>query len=86
MYKLEWNLHDLFENNQLFYSEIANGEKLVKEVQGYKNIELDATTLLDLLNKEWEIKEKVNNILIYGSLKYYKKCFEALGRGKFTSC
>ena len=37
-----------------------------------KQPELDSTLLLNLLDKKWKIKEISNNILIYGSLMYYK--------------
>lgn len=72
MNKLEWNLQKIFSNNQLFYEEIKNIKILVKEINQYKNSELTADLLLTILDKKWKIKELSNNVLIYGSLMYYK--------------
>lgn len=66
--ELEWNLDDLFISNDEFYKEID----CVRNILSSFINELDSLTLLELLDKEWYIKEKTNNILIYGSLKYYK--------------
>lgn len=72
MTKLEWNLQEIFANNQSFYDEINNVKRLLEDIKKYKNDKLDSTLLLSLLDKKWEIKELSNNILIYGSLMYYK--------------
>lgn len=73
MNKLIWNLNELFKDNQAFYKEIINVYNLTKSLEiNYKDIELNPNSLLELLEKEWLIKEKSNNILIYGSLMYYK--------------
>ena len=72
MTKLEWNLQEIFANNQSFYDEITNVKRLLEDIKKYEATELDSTLLLNLLDKKWKIKEKVNNILIYGSLMYYK--------------
>ncbi len=72
MSKLEWNLQDIFSDNQAFYNEISHIKKLIKEIKKYENSELDSTLLLRILDKKWEIKELSNNVLIYGSLMYYK--------------
>jgi len=72
MAKLEWNLQEIFVNNQSFYDEINNVKRLIEDVKKYENEELDSTLLLNLLDKKWKIKELSNNILIYGSLMYYK--------------
>lgn len=72
MSKLEWNLKELFINNDEFYKEIAKIKKLLNRIKKYKDVELDSTTLLKMLNDKWKIKELTNNILIYGSLMYYK--------------
>ena len=73
MNKLIWNLNELFKDNQAFYNEIINVYNLTKSLEdNYKDIELNPNSLLELLEKEWLIKEKSNNILIYGSLMYYK--------------
>ena len=81
MSKLEWNLQEIFIDNKSFYNEINNVKKLLEDIKKYENIELDSILLLNLLDKKWKIKEKSNNILIYGSLMYYKninddKCIE----------
>ena len=70
--KLEWNLQEIFDNTHLFYDEINNVKQLLEDVKKYESAELDSTLLLDLLDKKWKIKEIINNILIYGSLMYYK--------------
>lgn len=72
MNKLEWNLQEIFTDNQSFYDEIDNIKQLLEDVKNYENIELNSTLILNLLDKKWKIKEKSNNILIYGSLMYYK--------------
>ena len=72
MTKLEWNLQGIFTNNQSFYDEINNVKQLLEDIKKYEEVELDSTLLLNLLDKKWEIKEISNNILIYGSLMYYK--------------
>ena len=72
MTKLEWNLQEIFNNNKAFYNEIDNVKKLLKDILQYENIKLDPNLLLDMLNKKWKIKELSNNILLYGSLMYYK--------------
>lgn len=72
MTKLEWNLQEIFANNQKFYDEINNVKQLLDDIKKYKETELNSTLLLKLLDKKWKIKEISNNILIYGSLMYYK--------------
>lgn len=72
MNKLQWNLQDVFSDNQSFYDEINNVKQLLEDIKKYENSELDSTLLLNLLDKKWKIKEKCNNILVYGSLMYYK--------------
>lgn len=72
MAKLEWNLQGIFANNQSFYDEITNVKRLLEDIKKYEATELDSTLLLNLLDKKWKIKEISNNILIYGSLMYYK--------------
>lgn len=72
MIKLEWNLQEIFSNSQLFYDEIENIKKLLKDIKQYQNVELTPILLLDILDKKWKIKELSNNVLIYGSLMYYK--------------
>ncbi len=72
MEKLEWNLEELFINTESMYKEIEHIKELLKDIEVYKNIELDSKTLLELLNKKWKIKELSNNVLVYASLMYYK--------------
>ena len=72
MAKLEWNLQEIIINNQSFYEEINEVKQLLEEVKKYKSTDLDSNLLLNLLDKKWNIKEICNNILIYGSLMYYK--------------
>lgn len=72
MTKWEWNLDEIFSNNQLFYEEIENIKNLINDIKQYENIELDSIELLNILDKKWKIEELVNNVLIYGSLMYYK--------------
>ena len=72
MTKFEWNLQEMFANNQSFYDEINNVKQLLEDIKKYEEAELNSTLLLKLLDKKWEIKEISNNILIYGSLMYYK--------------
>ena len=81
MTNLEWNLQEIFVNNQSFYDEINNVKQLLEDIKKYECAKLDSTLLLNLLDKKWKIKEIINNILIYGSLMYYKnvnddKCIE----------
>ena len=72
MTKFEWNLQEMFYNNQSFYDEINNVKQLLEDIKKYEEAELNSTLLLKLLDKKWKIKEISNNILIYGSLMYYK--------------
>ena len=72
MTKFEWNLQEMFANNQSFYDEINNVKQLLEDIKKYEEAELNSTLLLKLLDKKWKIKEISNNILIYGSLMYYK--------------
>ena len=70
--ELKWNLNDLFNSNESFYEEIDKINKLVIEIKKYDDVELDKDKLLDMLDKKWHIKELTNNVLVYGSLMYYK--------------
>ena len=72
MAKLEWNLQEIIIDNQSFYEEINEVKQLLEEVKKYKSTDLYSNLLLNLLDKKWNIKEICNNILIYGSLMYYK--------------
>jgi oligoendopeptidase F len=70
--KLIWNLSDLFKSNKAFYNEIANINNDLKDIYKYKDSFFNCEILLIVLNFKWAIKKRTNNILIYGSLKYYK--------------
>ena len=69
---MEWNLEELFKTENDFYNEIENIKTELEKIKQYENIELNKDNLLELLNKKWELKEKSNNVLVYGSLNYYK--------------
>ena len=69
---MEWNLEELFKTENDFYIEIENIKIELENIKQYENIELNKDNLLELLNKKWELKEKSNNVLVYGSLNYYK--------------
>ena len=72
---MEWNLEELFKTENDFYNEIENIKRELENIEQYENIELNKDNLLELLNKKWELKEKSNNVLVYGSLNYYKNQF-----------
>lgn len=69
---LVWDLKELFKSNTEFYNEIENIKKMLSDIKKYENIELDEILFLDMLKAKWNIKELTNNILVYGSLMYYK--------------
>lgn len=66
MDKLEWNLQEIFENNQAFYEAIDNVKQLLEDIKKYESINLNPEVLLKILDEKWKIKEISNNILIYG--------------------
>lgn len=70
--KLEWNLDDLFESDDAFYSEIEKIDGDLSDIKCFESVELDENPLLEMLDRKWMIKESANNVLVYGSLKYYK--------------
>lgn len=72
MEKLEWNLDDLFESSEVFYNEIDKIKLLLEDIKKYEKIEMNASVLEEVLDEKWKIKEMSNNILVYGSLRYYK--------------
>ena len=69
---LQWNLSELFESNDAFYKQADQIRKLINAILKYEHITLDENSLLELLDEKWKIKELTNNILVYGSLMYYK--------------
>lgn len=72
MNKLQWNLQEIFTDNHSFYQAIENVKILLDDMNKYEKLNLDASLLLEVLDKKLQIKELSNNILIYGSLMYYK--------------
>lgn len=69
---LKWDFKDLFKNNDNFYKEMEKIKDLLSNIKRYECKELDENLLLDMLNEKWKIKEFANNVLVYGSLMYYK--------------
>ena len=63
MTKWEWNLEEIFSNNQLFYEEIENIKKLINDIKQYENIELDSIVLLNILDKKWKIIRPLSEFL-----------------------
>lgn len=70
--KLQWDLTEFFENSERFYKEIDSIKEKLIDIKKYQNVELNENSLFTLLEEKWQIKELTNNILIYGSLMYYK--------------
>lgn len=70
--ELKWNLNELFKNNNEFYEEIEKIKEMISNIRRYENEELNENVLLNLLDEKWQIRELANNVLIYGSLMYYK--------------
>lgn len=69
---MEWNLEELFNTEEDFYKEIDSIKEELETIKQYETVELNKDNVLELLNKKWKIKEKTNNVLVYGSLRYYK--------------
>ena len=70
---MEWNLSELFKNNEDFYKNVNEVKLALLEIEKYKNINIEnSSILLEMLNDKWQIKEKSYKLLVYGSLKYYK--------------
>ena len=67
---MEWNLEELFKTEEEFYKEIESIKKELETIKQYESVELNQDNLLELLDKKWKIKERTNNILVYGSLRY----------------
>jgi len=68
----QWDLTNLFSDNDDFYNEFKIVEESLNDIERFTKISLDEKSLLEILDNKWCIKEKTNNILVYGSLKYYK--------------
>jgi oligoendopeptidase F len=71
-----WDLTSFFEDDVAFYKKIEDVNQMIHTVEESRDSILNDMTLLALLNKREEIREQANNILIYGSLKYYKNIKE----------
>ncbi|MDO4375605.1 MAG: M3 family metallopeptidase [bacterium] len=72
MNEFKWNLQELFTDEESFYKEIENVKVMLNDIKKYENTKLNSKSLLNMLDEKWNIKEKTNNILVYGSLMYYK--------------
>lgn len=70
--KLTWDLTKIFVSTADLRKEMVKVKNKIKNIKKYENSELNYDLLYDLLSQKWEIKESVNKILIYASLKYYK--------------
>ena len=70
--QLEWNLTRLFNNEEEAYEKVNEIRQSLELARQFENEEYDAQTLLEVLNFMFDLKQKANNILIYGSLRYYK--------------
>lgn len=69
---MKWDLSQLFQNEEKFYEAIHNLKEeilLIKEQEHEINTSDDLYHLLDL---KWNLEEQNNQILIYGSLRYYQ--------------
>ena len=69
---LTWDLSNLFSDNNSFYEEFTNIKDLIIKLKECQNKPFDEASLYEALNAYWEIKKRSNNVLIYGSLKYYQ--------------
>lgn len=73
MTELKWDLSGLFNSNEDFYKTIELTKRDLQDLkERFYDKALDATTLLELLEAKWKLKKKANDVLIYGSLMYYK--------------
>ena len=72
MEKLHWNLEGLFSSEEAFSQEIDQVKKEVEKLQ-QEDIQItDQKTLLYWLDRKWNLKERANTLLVYGSLCYYR--------------
>lgn len=72
MRKLVWNLSDLFLNEDAFREAMDHVKQKLMNIKSYETVGWNAEVLYDVLEKKWMIMEQSNNILLYGSLCYYK--------------
>jgi len=68
----QWDLTNLFSDSDDFYNEFKIVEESLNDIERFAKISLNEKSLLEILDNKWCIKEKTNNILVYGSLRYYK--------------
>ena len=52
MDKLEWNLQEIFENNEAFYDSIDNVKQLLEDIKKYESINLNPEVLLKILDEK----------------------------------
>ena len=72
MEELHWNLESLFSSEKAFSQEIDQVKKEVEKLQ-QEDIQItDQKTLLYWLDRKWNLKERANTLLVYGSLCYYR--------------
>ena len=72
MEELHWNLEGLFSSEKAFSQEIDQVKKEVEKLQ-QEDIQItDQKTLLYWLDRKWNLKERANTLLVYGSLCYYR--------------
>lgn len=69
---MEWNLDYFFKSEIEFTEEIEKVKKLLEELLKMNKSISSSLELEKILTLRWHIKELSNNILIYGSLSYYK--------------
>lgn len=69
---LEWNLNNIFISKEEFYKSVQEIKEKLNNLGIYKDRILDANNLCSVLNLKYSLKEQANNVLIYGSLNYYK--------------
>ena len=54
--KLKWNLTGLFESNEDFYREFDKVKELLTKIKKYSDTTIDEVSLLEMLNRKWDIK------------------------------
>ena len=69
--KYQWDLKELFPSDDVFFDEI---KKIRKELETFLEppMEITKTNITKILKEYWDIKERCNRVLVYGSLRYYK--------------
>ena len=72
MKEFVWDLSVLFKNYEDFYIVIKNIKRQLLKISDYKEVDLGADNLLEILDLKWHLKQMANNVLIYASLNYYE--------------